>query len=59
MHEAIQDAQSNSACARILNCFAHIGMLEAIEIRMEIVSGTPLEQGVHSTSEVITHRWTV
>ena len=39
MHEAIQDARSNSGCARILNCFMHLGMLEAIEIRMEIVSG--------------------
>ena len=25
--------------ARILNCFMHLGMLEAIEIRMEIVLG--------------------
>ena len=39
MHEAIQDARSNSGCARILNCFMHLGMLEAIKIRMEIVSG--------------------
>ncbi|EOD26167.1 hypothetical protein EMIHUDRAFT_236965 [Emiliania huxleyi CCMP1516] len=39
MHEAIQDARSNSGCARILNCFMHLGMLEAISIRMEIVSG--------------------
>ena len=39
MHEAIQDARSNSGCARILNCFMHLGMLEAISIKMEIVSG--------------------
>ena len=39
MHEAIQDARSNSGCERILNSFMHLGMLEAIEIRMEIVSG--------------------
>ena len=39
MHEAIQDARSNSGCARILHCFMHLGMLEAISIRMEIVSG--------------------
>ena len=35
MREAIQDARASS----ILNCFMHLGMLEAIEIRMEIVSG--------------------
>ena len=48
--------------ARILNCFMHLGMLEAIEIRMEIVSGNfrclSISNFAGSPPLSLTHRYT-